>query len=343
MPKTRYREIRFRSEVKDRIALCDAIIDSYARDGLDITLRQLYYQLVAHHGLENSLRSYKRLVDTITNARYAGLIDWTRVVDRTRYLRKLPDWTDPSEIVRGAADQYQIDKWSVDYQSNRPVVLIEKDALLGIFMQACEPLQVPVLSCRGYTSASEMWRMSERLRDWMDQGQRPFILHFGDHDPSGQDMSRDILDRLTEFCGGGDAYDFERLALNINQVRRYQLPPYFAKITDSRYSDYVAQYGKDAFELDALDARVLSGLVRKTVESLRDQKAWDSALASEAEDRAILAASSDNWTKIKEALKKKPKRGEHKLIWKRMPKRKKAKRAAKKRPATKARRKRAVK
>jgi hypothetical protein len=72
-------------------------------------------------------------------------------------------------------------------------VWIEKDALLGILETICKKLDVPYFSCRGYVSQSSMWEAAQRFRENDREG---ILLHLGDHDPSGIDMSRDIQERL---------------------------------------------------------------------------------------------------------------------------------------------------
>jgi hypothetical protein len=90
-----------------------------------------------------------------------------------------------------------VDKWSD--QTNRLEVWIEKDAIESIAVRAAHRHDVPVFSCRGYGSLSSLWAAGNRLRKYIVGGQVPVILHLGDHDPSGVDMSRDIHDRMNNF------------------------------------------------------------------------------------------------------------------------------------------------
>ena len=112
-------------------------------------------------------------------------------MDRTRELRTLSHWDDPSSIVEACSKQFNLDLW--DKQPFRPEVWIEKDALVGVFERVCRELDVPLFSCRGYTSQSEMWVAGQRMLQYKRNKQTPVIFHFGDHDPSGKDMSRDIV------------------------------------------------------------------------------------------------------------------------------------------------------
>lgn len=47
MPKIRYKEIRFQQKSLDLIELVNQVVDEYSAQGYELTLRQVYYQLVA--------------------------------------------------------------------------------------------------------------------------------------------------------------------------------------------------------------------------------------------------------------------------------------------------------
>jgi hypothetical protein len=288
----------------DRMAIvqkANEIIAAYRAQGFDLTLRQLYYQFVARDIIPNRDREYKRLGEIILDARMAGLIDWEAIVDRTRNLRVLPHWDEPSDIVRACAEQFRVDLWNT--QPYRVEVWIEKDALVGVIEGVCNELDVPHFSCRGYTSVSEVWSAARRLQDYADRfGQTPVILHFGDHDPSGIDMSRDIQRRLEQF---GLSLELRRLALNMDQVETYEPPPNPAKVTDSRYAGYMREFGEESWELDALEPAVLADLIRTEIEGLVDPAPWRKAAALQAKSRRLLSAVSRDWSEVAKFVEQK--------------------------------------
>lgn len=283
---------RFSDRDKKIIQIANAIIEEYQGQGLQLTLRQLYYQFVARDILPNHQKMYKLLGNVINDARLAGHVDWKAIVDHTRNLRGKQFWTSPGELVEAAAESYNVDRW--DGQTERPEVWIEKDALLGVFERPCRRWDISYFSCRGYTSQSEMWVASQRmLSRYRETGQKTVVYHFGDHDPSGIDMTRDIEDRLVLFGEEEDYFRLERIALNAAQVKKYKCPPNPAKMTDARAQKYVAEYGKQSWELDALDPRVLAGLVQVWTEELIDNKElWKQREAEQADGRVkILKAA----------------------------------------------------
>ena len=263
MPKIQYKEIRFRQSSLDLIHLVNEVINDYKAQGYELTLRQVYYQLVARGYIPNNERSYKNVGNLINDGRLAGLIDWYAITDRTRNLRGNSHWDTPSEVIASAKYSYLLDKW--EGQPNYVEVWVEKDALVDVVGQACRPLDVPYFSCRGYTSQSEMWMAAQRFRR-QDFREQRIIIHLGDHDPSGIDMTRDIQERLDMF--GADVY-VKRVALTMEQIDFYSPPPNPAKITDSRCDKYIAQYGHESWELDALEPKVITDLIKEQVTMYR--------------------------------------------------------------------------
>lgn len=214
MPKIKYQDIRFIRKSLTMIDQANEIITDFSSRGFNLTLRQLYYQFVARDLIPNRDSEYKKLGSVISDARLAGLIDWDHIQDRTRFLRGVPESGSIEDTVRAVGENYHVARWK--RQPVRVEVWIEKDALVDVVAQACQPLDVDYFSCRGYTSQSEMWTAGRRHRYWRMYGEhkpRTVVLHLGDHDPSGIDMTRDIRDRLTLFSNGST--QVERIALTM--------------------------------------------------------------------------------------------------------------------------------
>lgn len=305
------------------IKTANEILEDYAAQGYDLTLRQLYYQFVSRGLIANKDTEYKKLGSTINDARLAGLIDWNHITDRTRNMKENSHWDSPRDIIKTAAKQFLIDKWA--NQDAYVEVWVEKDALVGVLEVACKPLDVPYFSCRGYTSQSEMWSAGQRLIKKLRAGKAVHIIHLGDHDPSGIDMTRDIDGRLNKFAhhhliqdwaetnarGSEEPMDdyierckesidlesvhVNRIALNMDQIKQYNPPPNPAKLTDSRATQYINEYGDESWELDALEPRVLTELIESAVMELRDEDTWARDLDVENDQRDKLDAVAKNW------------------------------------------------
>lgn len=278
MSKIAYVKKRFSTATLDIIEKANEIIEEYQAQGFDLTLRQLYYQFVSRGYIANKQHEYSRLGSIINDARLAGLVDWDAIVDRTRFTRSLSHWNKPKDILEAAASSFRLDKWK--NQDSRVEVWIEKDALVGVIEGVCNELDVAFFSCRGYVSQSEMWAAAQRLEAYSNRGYYPHIIHLGDHDPSGIDMSRDIQDRLDLFTGHG-VVQVNRIALTMTQVEEVEPPPNPAKLTDSRCNAYLEKYGDESWELDALDPVYLSDLIRRNVEMFINRELWDETLQEE--------------------------------------------------------------
>ena len=297
MHKIAYIERRFTPESMRLIEIANQIIQEYRDAGFDLTLRQLYYQFVARDHLENSERSYKRLGGLVNDGRMAGLIDWRAIVDRTRNVVFQSHWDSPQDILASCANSFAVDKW--EGQPYRVEVWIEKEALAGVLQSVCPELDVPYFSCRGYVSQSEQWRAAMRMRGYKNAGQNPYIIHLGDHDPSGIDMTRDIRVRLKTF---GCDVEVNRIALNMPQIEEHQPPPNPAKTVDPRFANYSARYGDESWELDALNPQLLARLVSDAVLAVRDEKIWEEREAEEEEHRAILQTISEEYDSVRDYL-----------------------------------------
>lgn len=287
MPKVKYIEKKFYGESRKRIETASQIITEYEAQGFVLTLRQLYYQFVARGLMANKQSEYKKLGSVLNDARLAGLIDWHAMEDRTRNLKELGTWGSVKSILRSCASSFRLDMW--ENQPNYIEVWIEKDALIGVIEGVCNEFRVPFFACRGYNSQSEQWNAGQRLAEKARGGQKVHILHLGDHDPSGMNMTSDNRGRLGMFMGR-NVRDFKlhRLGLNIDQVKKYNPPPNPNKETDSRTPAYKAEFGNSSWELDALEPKVISDLIRKNILKLRDEDQWNEDMEREHKATARL-------------------------------------------------------
>lgn len=241
-----------------------AIITDYAAQGYRLSVRQVYYQLVGRDIIENTVPSYKRLGRIIRKARMAGIVDWAVIEDRNRTLVKNNHYAGIGSYLKHTAQWFEIDLW--EGQDNRPIVICEKDALSGILQPICEESDVYFTANKGYSSISHLYNIAKNIEHRATNDyQGTTILYFGDHDPSGLDMDRDILERVGMFSFF-NLNDVKRLALTAEQIETYDPPPNPAKMTDTRAPEYIAEHGDSSWELDALQPEVLGNLVRGAIE-----------------------------------------------------------------------------
>lgn len=245
------------------------------------TLRQVFYRLVAQQLLPNTRNAYTGLSHHLVNARREGIVDESRIVDRVRYPIRAACWTDLDQYIQTVRHSYRREKWSS--QSFNVEVWCEKDAVAGTLQPITDAYEVVLFPCRGYDSYSALREAAQRVRG-ID---RPtVILYVGDFDPSGQDMPRDIRDRLRDDFGA--TFDLHLIALTREQIDQYRLPYAFTKPKDTRRAAFVERHGDMAVELDALPPNVLQDLVRENIERFFDLAAFAEERRREDEDQAEL-------------------------------------------------------
>lgn len=268
------------------------IIEEYQKQGYQLTLRQLYYQFVSRNLIPNKQSEYSNLGSAVNSGRLWGLIDWDSLVDRARNFEQRSHWSGPDSIIEACARSYSIDCWA-DSEA-RVEVWVEKQALEDVVARPATRYDVGYIACKGYMSQSEMWAAAQRLIGYEEQGQNTIIFYLGDHDPSGVDMNRDIQDRLKMF---GSKVEVERIALTMAQIQHYGPPPNPAKITDSRSKDYIARFGNQSWELDALEPSVIDDLISDHIKEFIDP-AYHQRREQEATEKSLLQETSDQWDDV---------------------------------------------
>jgi hypothetical protein len=269
-----YQDFKFHQSTLKLIETMNTIVADYMAQGFVLTVRQLYYQLVARDIIPNTEKSYKRITGTVNDARLAGLMDWDGIEDRTRAFIRRPSWDSGRSILESAANSFHMDMWET--QESRVFVIVEKEALAGVLEGVCREYDMPLLAARGYPSGTVLRDFARSdIIPALRANQKPLILHLGDHDPSGIDMTRDLAERLSMFAQNEYDWEIRRIALNMDQIQEYNPPPNPAKSTDARFQGYMDRFGNESWELDALEPKTLIDLVTQHVEEVIDHGEWE--------------------------------------------------------------------
>jgi hypothetical protein len=301
----------FQAKTLKVIRQANAIIEQYQRQGFRLTLRGLYYQFVQQNLIRNKQSEYKRLGEILNDARLAGLVDWDALEDTTRDLTPTPMWGDPgdahspAEFILDWGEHFKNNPWN--NQPSYVEVWIEKSAGINIIAQPCRKWRTPYFACRGHVSASEMYDAAKRLHDIAEMGRSVIVLHIGDHDPSGWQMTEDIARRLDLLTYGSvgalGPIQVRRIALTMEQIRRFNPPPQPGKVTDSRMGAYEREFGtSDSWELDALQPQFLRDLVDESISAEIDMELWDRDVEAEVEPRRLLLEAGHRWTDVVDFL-----------------------------------------
>ena len=284
--KVQYKLINFRSDSLVKIELANEIINSY--DGLKLTLRQLYYQFVTRNAIPNKENAYKRLGNLISDARLAGLLDWEAIEDRVRTPKMQNEYDDLKDLVEAALRSYRLPRW--EGQDWYVELWCEKDAVSNILAPMAKKYHIVQMVNRGYSSQSAMHDTAERFLE-QDETKRNALLYLGDHDASGEDMVRDIRERLAMF---GVELTVNKIALTFEQVKQYNLVPNPAKLTDTRSKAYIKKFGNESWELDALPPDVLHEMIEQAILKVLDVDKYNEIIEQENSDKEILRKVVDD-------------------------------------------------
>lgn len=278
---------------EDRLETLSRIEAVMAEYSERMTIRQIYYRLVADYGYENSLQSYKRIVALLDKARLDGTMDYEAIEDRSRqidehhpYQWEATEYLDDClRTVYNADSNFKLPKWKD--QPNRVNVMVEKQALQGIFQDVCRKWEVDLMVCKGYPSLTQQYELSKRL-DEVWEGEDLYIIYFGDFDPSGENISDKLQERLYEDFDI-DFESFEKECLTMEQVQAWNLPPAPAKRTDSRTNGFVEKFGVAwQVELDAIRPNQLTRLINDAVSRHYDHSIGEETRREEEEGRELI-------------------------------------------------------
>jgi hypothetical protein len=193
-----------------------------------LTLRQVYYRLIALHGYYRpTLVFYKYLSRWLT--RWRKMDEWLddRFVDPSRpFIRPSMPWKD-GEL------------W------------LEKDSLRALLEKLAMRYRISIVVQRGFASRS---CMRDALRRARDNGVRKIFLVL-DFDPSGLCIEQVDAKEM--------GIEVMRVALTYEQAK--QLFPRSVKRRDTRARKYMARYGDRCWEVEALDPRQLLGIVEQAL------------------------------------------------------------------------------
>lgn len=229
---------RFHRATQKLIADCNELLDHYSKR-TTLTVRQLFYRLVANKSLHNTKRDYDNFARTLTHARLAGEVDWDLIDDPTRSVQQRPIYDGPKHALTWLADSYSEDLW-ID-QDTRVVCAVEKETLLAVAGQVCGQYSVPIMHTRGYPSATSM-RAFVKQHIMAARQQNCVVLLLSDYDQIGLDLERDLRERIRLFSADKSVSVF-RVALEHKQIADWNVP--------RMYDD------RDCYELEAVDPILL--------------------------------------------------------------------------------------
>lgn len=258
---------------------------------MPLTLRQIFYRLVADCNYPNTSSAYCHLSKQLVQARKEGIVDKNMIEDRSRdFLGGDYGFSNIEDYLNSRFNEFLSSPkvYSRNMWNDQPefvVVFVEKDALSRVLSNVADHYNVMTAVSRGYASYTYIIQIIERFP--IDK--ETTVLHFADHDPSGLDMTRDLQNRLSNYS----LYPLriiqvERIALSYDQVHDFNLSPNPTKSADPRIDRYVSQFGEQCWELDAIDPNGLQRIAEEAIVRHIDRAAWKSTLERQELERKQL-------------------------------------------------------
>jgi hypothetical protein len=248
-----------------------------------ITLRQLYYQLVSRGSIKKTEAEYKRTMRQLRDMRRGGFIPYEWVADNTRWMRRPNTHHDLLAFCDYQSVIYRKAIW--DSQPRNIEIWCEKDALAGVIYTITSKWDVPLYVVRGYSSDTLAFNA---MNQYSNSDKPLSIYYFGDWDPSGKDVSRDLESKLQFFADDMDVdFSFERVAVLPDQIGEWSLPTRPTKMSDPRSKTFTGE----SVELDAIPPRHLQQIVNAVITQNIDHDLYERTLKAEKLERDFLSTA----------------------------------------------------
>jgi hypothetical protein len=243
------------------------------------TVRQIFYQMVSRGLIEKTEAAYKNtVVRLLTDLRVEGELPFHWIADNTRWMRKPKTHSSLESAMQHTAEAYRRSVW--DQQEVYVEVWLEKDALAGVLTDVTVPWDVPLMVTRGYPSVSYLYTAAETI---IAQNKPTYLYYFGDYDPSGIDIPRNVESRLREFAPDAEIH-FERVAVNQQQIEELNLPTRPTKKSDTRSKGFEGE----SVEVDAIPPDLLRSLAENFIIQHIDDHQYEVMQIAERSERKVL-------------------------------------------------------
>lgn len=253
------------------------ILSQYEAWESPMTVRQVFYRLIAGYKYPKTEGDYQALIGYIARSRraYQGAFlehiydDGMSYEDSTQATLK-EGWMIPFSWIRDEKgstgeplmfdDHDEFVEWSkenaaemmLQRQEGQPQVIevwCEANGMYPLMREISAPYGVRVSSGGGYDSVTAKHNLAQRIirRSLERNGERPtVVLHIGDFDPSGEGMYETLRDDVTAMCRqtgvAGKFVTIKRVALTEEQVIDMEAETAPPKEKDSRRPAFVERH-----------------------------------------------------------------------------------------------------
>jgi len=251
-----------------------------------MTCRQTFYQAVNRKLIEKSEGEYRRTICRLLLAmRRDGQLPYRWITDGTRYMHKPDTHESLASALQETQEHYRRMVWAE--QNVHVEVWTEKRGLVGVLYPVTSRWDVPLYPSAGFASETFL----AEAADYITSLDKPtYIYHFGDHDPSGVLIDRQIERGLRRMAPDAEIH-FERVAVTREQIEQYDLP---TRPTKRKGNTHAKRFKGESVEVDAIEPDELRRLCEECITQHVDQDAYERMLRVEAAERKTLADIQDS-------------------------------------------------
>jgi hypothetical protein len=283
------RRVKRSRRTNAQLAELDAAIVRAVEDDSPVSLRGVYYRVLAAGAIEKTDSDYDAVGRELLKLRRAQVIPYSAITDGTRWISKPRSFNSIDEALEDTAAGYRRALWHDSVFE--VMVFSEKDSISGIVYPVTAKWDVPLGVMRGDSSETFAYAVAEAIVDAIDRDKSVKVYQLGDHDPSGvriwSSFVRKVSTFTTEMLGGMPVdetfVDFERLAVNLEQIETLGLIGHETKGPE----EVRAAFG-DSYDVDAIPAKELRRVVEDAILDLIDPHALAVTQIYEKSERDIL-------------------------------------------------------
>ncbi len=266
---------RYRTQPKTEL-LRHEILCTFSEIEMEMTVRQVYYQLVVKNALEKTEAGYGQVQRQLLLMRREGLIPYFLISDSSRRKYQIQSHNGLEDAATDMIHHYRLNVWKdLDVYVE---IWLEKEALSGIFTDVTYEFDVPLCVTKGFASDSFIFRSANYIKH---VGKETFIYIFSDYDPSGLRIADDIGKKLKSF--GVDPH-IERIGLTKEQVDELGLPT-----RPTKKSTHQKGFIGESTELDAMHPLMLKELIQDCIYRHISQREIENIKMEEAVHKKDLA------------------------------------------------------
>ncbi len=276
--------IKRRRRTKAELKMLDEALVEIVEQFRPVTVRQVFYQAVNRDLVPKSeAKGYRVVQRRLVALRQTGDVPYGWIVDGTRYVHGHRRYEDLDEFTSYAAGLYRKDYWaSADVNVE---VWLEKDALKGVLIPTVvDECGLGLHVTRGFASITYLQEAAEDIE--LD-GRPTYVYVLTDFDPSGITIAEKVESELVERAPLSEV-EVERLAVNREQIERWNLPTRPTKASDTRARRFQESHGTESVELDAIPPDTLRNLVKDAIEEHMDSWHLQQLRLAEREERSVL-------------------------------------------------------